>query len=61
MSTNNTPTPTELRLAREAVGNDGQWREVARNLGGNDYRARQAAAAVRNARLCGTDPSWYGF
>lgn len=53
--------PEDLRLARETVGDPAQWGAVERALDGTGRRARQAEAAVRNARLCGTDPSWYGF
>lgn len=33
-----------------------QWDRVRANR-----NSERAQAAIRNARLCGTDPSWYGF
>lgn len=52
----------ERRIARQYVGDPDQWRRVDRAASSrSSYDRRRAEAAYRNARLCGTDPSWYGF
>jgi hypothetical protein len=44
-------TPDELK-----PGDVHQWKRIRA-----DRESRRAEAAIRNARMCGTDPSWYGF
>lgn len=52
---------TDARIARQTVGDRDQWDRVERDLGRGGAAARRADAAIRNARYCGTDPSWYGY
>ena len=43
-------------------GTADQWERVRAAKNSDDMRTqRRAESAERNARLCGTDPSWYGF
>lgn len=59
-----TPNPrtADRRIAGETVGSPDQWRRVDRAAASpSSYDQRRAEAAIRNARFCGTDPSWYGF
>lgn len=43
------------------VGTSDQWERVRKAEVGTPAERRRAEAARRNARLCGTNPSWYGF
>lgn len=51
----------KLEQAKRSVGTPDQWRRVERNLGRGGAAGRRAEIAVRDARLFGTDPSWFGF
>ena len=44
------------------VGTPAQWQAVAKALASNSpQRQARAEAALREGRLHGTDPSWFGF
>jgi len=49
------------RTGNAPAGDAEQWRRVRRGFSQGGASARRAAAATRDARLFGTDPSWFGF
>ena len=52
----------DRRIAGQITGTLDQWRRVDRARRSSNRRdRRRAAAAAKDARLFGTDPSWYGF
>lgn len=53
---------SRLEQAREKAGRPAQWARVTEAFNNGSYRRKaQAEAAIRNAVMHGTDPSWYGF
>lgn len=58
MENNNNTNPLHHT---NTIGDSEQWDRVAAASQGGDRDRRRAEAAHRNARMFGTDPSWYGF